>query len=64
MMYMFQKNTKNWYAIDALGAILPILTVLILGISQNISKISHSISNISKISQQISKLPQKISKYL
>ena len=34
------KNTKNWYAIDALGAILPILTDLILGISQNISKIS------------------------
>ena len=31
------KNTKNRYAIDALGAILPILTVLILRISQNIS---------------------------
>ena len=23
-----QKNTKNWYTIDALGAILPTLTVL------------------------------------
>ena len=44
------KNTKNWYAIDALGAILPMLTVLI---SQNISKISQTIWNISKISQNI-----------
>ena len=48
-----QKNTKNWYTIDALGAILPIMTVLILGISQNISKIYQNISKYIKIYQNI-----------
>ena len=43
--YFRLKNTKNWYAIDALGAILPILTVLILGISQNVSKTQNYFLN-------------------